>query len=238
MLALAAVAEAKRDVVKLTPANFDKKTAEGEWLISFTAPWCGHCKSMKPHFEAAAKKLQGKVHFGNVDATKYRSLSLRFSVNGYPTFFFVSANGTEVRRASLHDYSADSFVYYAEKGWAAQKDGPLPQWASPNGPLGMIKFYALQVVDKAIALHEPIVEATGLPSVIVGFAMMLAAVMGATAALMVCAVAVGPTKRRERHPRPQRAAAPAAAAPAAAPAAAAAVADAPAGADDKHGKGE
>lgn len=202
----------------------------------------------------------------------------------------------EVRRASLQDYSTDSFLYYAEKGWAAQKDGPLPQWASPNGPMGMIKFYALQVrnratrctdglstqqsrasfllaslcwlallpvcsdpysplrpslfcraltttrrrhvpvlqvVDKAIALHEPIVEATGLPSVIVGFAMMLAAVMGTTAALMVCAVAVGPTKRKERHPRPQRAAA--AAAPAGG---SAAVADAPAAGDDKHGKGE
>lgn len=33
LLALAAVAEAKRDVVKLTPANFDKKAAEGDWLI-------------------------------------------------------------------------------------------------------------------------------------------------------------------------------------------------------------
>lgn len=35
LLALAAVAEAKRDVVKLTPANFDKKTSEGDWLIRF-----------------------------------------------------------------------------------------------------------------------------------------------------------------------------------------------------------
>lgn len=75
-------------------------------------------------------------------------------------------------------------------------------------------------------------EATGLPSVIVGFAMMLLGVMGSTAALMVCAVAVGPTKRRERFPKPQRPAA------AAAPADAAAVADAPAAGDAKHGKAE
>jgi protein disulfide-isomerase A6 len=45
-------------VVKLTQANFkdlvlnDKNTF---WLVEFYAPWCGHCKSLAPSWELAAK---------------------------------------------------------------------------------------------------------------------------------------------------------------------------------------
>src|SRR3989338_4469870 len=54
--------------VVLDSKNFDKMIAKGNWVVDFWASWCGPCKIMAPHFEAAAKELKGKVNFGKVDA--------------------------------------------------------------------------------------------------------------------------------------------------------------------------
>ncbi len=46
----------------------------------FYAPWCGHCKKMKPGFSAAAEKLKNEGIAGKlaaVDATIERSLGER-----------------------------------------------------------------------------------------------------------------------------------------------------------------
>ena len=81
-------------VTDLSPASFDARTASGEWLVAFTAPWCGHCKAAKPALREAAKQLRGRVSCGTVDATRHRSLAARFAISAYPTFFFISANGS------------------------------------------------------------------------------------------------------------------------------------------------
>ena len=49
------------------------------------APWCGHCKGLAPHWNAAATRLKGKVKLGKVDATAEKSLAQRYAINGYPT---------------------------------------------------------------------------------------------------------------------------------------------------------
>jgi thiol-disulfide isomerase/thioredoxin len=64
-------------VIELDPYTFDAHTSSGEWLVAFTAPWCGHCKTMKPHLAEAARSLRSsnaETRIGNVDASKYRSL--------------------------------------------------------------------------------------------------------------------------------------------------------------------
>jgi protein disulfide-isomerase A6 len=78
-------------VVKLTQQNFkelvlnDKNTM---WLVEFYAPWCGHCKSLAPSWELAAKQLKGVVKVGAVDMTTDESVGRPYDVKGFPTLKF------------------------------------------------------------------------------------------------------------------------------------------------------
>mmetsp|Transcript_20180 Transcript_20180/g.34790 ORF Transcript_20180/g.34790 Transcript_20180/m.34790 type:complete len:494 (+) Transcript_20180:252-1733(+) len=76
----------EEDVVVLTKDNFQKVIDESELvLVKFYAPWCGHCKSMKDDFIAAAGKLKGTAVLADVDATVEKELAEQFGVKGFPS---------------------------------------------------------------------------------------------------------------------------------------------------------
>ena len=53
--------------MKVTAANFPKKSDSHVWLLEFYAPWCGHCKNLAPAWEKAAAKLKDVVNVGAIN---------------------------------------------------------------------------------------------------------------------------------------------------------------------------
>lgn len=58
------------------------------FLLQFYAPWCGHCKALKPAWIDAAGQMKGKVKLGAVDCTVHQSTCGQYQVQGYPTIKF------------------------------------------------------------------------------------------------------------------------------------------------------
>lgn len=79
-------------VRSLTTADFSQ-VKKGIWLVEFYAPWCGHCKSLAPEYEKAAKALKGIANIAAVDATKEQ---VDVQIQGYPTLkFYVDGKVTD-----------------------------------------------------------------------------------------------------------------------------------------------
>ena len=73
-------------MIVLNDKTFDETVLKSNdiWIVEFYAPWCGHCKKIKPEYEQAAKNLKGIVKLGMVDATVEKELSKRFDIKSFP----------------------------------------------------------------------------------------------------------------------------------------------------------
>ncbi|THD22657.1 Disulfide isomerase [Fasciola hepatica] len=91
-------------VVELTEETFDDEIKKKEFaMVMFCklpfcsrvwfpdAPWCGHCKAMKPEYARAAAQLKEEgsdIMIAKVDATQHSKLAKSHNVTGYPTLKF------------------------------------------------------------------------------------------------------------------------------------------------------
>ncbi|XP_013389215.1 protein disulfide-isomerase A5-like [Lingula anatina] len=82
-------ADEETEVVHLQDSNFDEYVKDHpSVLVMFYAPWCGHCKKMKPEYVQAAAQLKEEGVEGilaAVDATKERKAAETLKVQGFPT---------------------------------------------------------------------------------------------------------------------------------------------------------
>lgn len=84
---------APTSVEMLTDTTFKEQVGKDkDALVAFTAPWCGHCKSLAPTWEKVAEDFssEGGVLIGKVDceAPNSKSTAEEAGVKSYPTIFY------------------------------------------------------------------------------------------------------------------------------------------------------
>jgi protein disulfide-isomerase A6 len=79
---------------ELTAANFDTvaKDPTKSVLVMFYAPWCGHCKALKPKYSQVAKIYENDadIVIARIDAdnAKNKPIAAQYNVRGFPTIYF------------------------------------------------------------------------------------------------------------------------------------------------------
>eukprot|EP00003_Mantamonas_plastica_P000210 TRINITY_DN101_c0_g1_i3.p1 TRINITY_DN101_c0_g1~~TRINITY_DN101_c0_g1_i3.p1 ORF type:complete len:323 (+),score=103.19 TRINITY_DN101_c0_g1_i3:40-1008(+) len=111
----ARIKKAPTAVNVLTPDTFDDVVmdASKDVLVEFYAPWCGHCKHLKPVFIEAASKAPEGVKFAALDANKgeHGELAQKYKIQGFPTIkYFRKGNAVDYDG----DRSVDGFLEFAE----------------------------------------------------------------------------------------------------------------------------
>ncbi|KAK8203662.1 hypothetical protein IWZ01DRAFT_91090 [Phyllosticta capitalensis] len=92
-------------VLQIDHKNYDKLIAKSNYtsIVEFYAPWCGHCKNLKPAYEKAAKNLAGlaQVAAVNCDDEDNKPLCGQMGVQGFPTLKVVRPGK---KRPVVEDY--------------------------------------------------------------------------------------------------------------------------------------
>ncbi|EEA05799.1 disulfide isomerase protein, putative [Cryptosporidium muris RN66] len=111
-------------ITSLNSSTFEKFVSENEFvLVTFFAPWCGHCTALEPEFKATCAEMATsipKVRCGSVDATENMELAQQFGVSGYPTIKLF--NGTENIQNFSGARSKENFLR-----WISKLTGPAIQ---------------------------------------------------------------------------------------------------------------
>eukprot|EP00871_Galdieria_phlegrea_P002743 jgi/Galph1/346/GphlegSOOS_G5015.1 len=86
-------------VITLNASNFTAfiDTTDRNVLVTFYAPWCGHCQKFKPELVRLAKFLENEpsVAIAAFDAWRFSQLADKYQVKGYPTILLFPAAAKE-----------------------------------------------------------------------------------------------------------------------------------------------
>ncbi|KAI0975293.1 thioredoxin-domain-containing protein [Xylaria arbuscula] len=97
-------------VIQVDAKNYDRLIAKSNHtsVVEFYAPWCGHCKNLKPAYEKAAKNLDGlaKVAAVNCDEDENKQLCGMMGVQGFPTLKIVRP-GKKTGKPVVEDYQGE-----------------------------------------------------------------------------------------------------------------------------------
>mmetsp|Transcript_23329 Transcript_23329/g.51538 ORF Transcript_23329/g.51538 Transcript_23329/m.51538 type:complete len:243 (-) Transcript_23329:507-1235(-) len=99
--ALATLPAAHGDAIELTEKDFEEKVFNGKFsFVKFYAPWCGHCKKIKPDWDKLAdawNKPDKNAQIFDVDCISDggKPLCEKYGVSGYPTLKYFSKDTTD-----------------------------------------------------------------------------------------------------------------------------------------------
>jgi len=104
----------------LTARNFESLVdGSKDAFVEFYAPWCGHCKSLAPQWEAMAEQLQEggneeNIVVGKFDATA-NDVPEQFEVQGFPTIYWVPKGQLNSPVKYQGGRSTEDLVKYAKE---------------------------------------------------------------------------------------------------------------------------
>lgn len=95
---LLALIIAGANAIELTPQTWDEKTAGKTVFVKFFAPWCGHCKRMKPAWDAVMEEFSSSesIVVADVDCVEAgKPLCDTVGVKGFPTIKYGDPNNLQ-----------------------------------------------------------------------------------------------------------------------------------------------
>jgi len=145
-------------------------SSKDTWLVKFYAPWCGHCKSLAPTWEALASELKGKVKVAKMDVTADSSMTGKdYSVQGFPTIMRFN-NGRYKKHTGGRSLS-DLKAFAADKASSddASIPGPKTGWQLSISMVEVKLKDVERMTQRFVQQHGPVV----LASVVSGSLLML-----------------------------------------------------------------
>lgn len=117
LLALTFAALGAQAVMDLTDDTFADTLANSgkNMFVKFFAPWCGHCKRMKPDWDKLGEAYadSSSVIVADVDCTVHKTTCSKYGVNGYPTVKYFTAetgeSGADYKQARSYE-ALEKFV--------------------------------------------------------------------------------------------------------------------------------
>eukprot|EP01138_Halocafeteria_seosinensis_P006675 gb/GECG01006823.1/.p1 GENE.gb/GECG01006823.1/~~gb/GECG01006823.1/.p1 ORF type:complete len:367 (+),score=70.44 gb/GECG01006823.1/:1-1101(+) len=125
------VKEPSDAVVDLTSTNFEQNVLDPSKaaLVEFFAPWCGHCKKLKPIYQQLAEVFEGDedVVIGAVDATKQDDLKSQYGISGFPSIKFFPKGDDKTAQDYTGGRTLADLVEYVNEQTGAKRnqDGSL-----------------------------------------------------------------------------------------------------------------
>lgn len=66
-------------------------TSEDTWLLELYAPWCDHCKKLRPEWAKLATNLKGVAKVAKIEANRFRQFDQVYDLKGYPQIVLIPA---------------------------------------------------------------------------------------------------------------------------------------------------
>ncbi len=86
------------NIIAVNDANFQnsvKDVADKPVIVDFWAPWCGPCRMLAPHLEAAAETYAGRAVIAKYNVDESQDVANENGIRGIPTLL-VYKNGVVV----------------------------------------------------------------------------------------------------------------------------------------------